>query len=58
MYLIYSAFQHQVTPNTDAKNTHEQQLRYEAYKAVCEKYRHEIAEIQKYLPNWKPRFEQ
>ncbi len=58
MYLIYSALQHEVKPNTDAQQHNEKQLRYEAYQAVCEKYRHEIAEIQKYLPNWKPRFEQ
>jgi len=58
MYLIYSAYQHQVSPNTADPNNHEKQLRYEAYMAVCEKYRREIAAIQKHLPNWKPRFEQ
>ncbi len=58
MYLIYSALQQQVSPNTAEQTSNEMQLRYEAYKAVCEKYRHEIAAIQKYLPDWKPRFEQ
>ena len=59
MYLIYSALQHPVSPDTDElTNQHEKHLRYKAYKAVCEKYRHEIAAIQKYFPNWKPRFDQ
>ena len=58
MYLIYSALQHQVSPNTDdLTNQQEKHLRYKAYKAVCEKYQHEIAAIQKYFPDWKPRFE-
>ncbi|PJJ79952.1 hypothetical protein [Mucilaginibacter auburnensis] len=58
MYLIYSALQNQASPDSNERNVQEKQLRYEAYRAVCEKYRHEIAAIQKYLPNWKPRFEQ
>ncbi|MFD0749671.1 hypothetical protein ACFQZS_05930 [Mucilaginibacter calamicampi] len=58
MYLIYSALQHPVTPDTEEQTTpNEKHLRYNAYKAVCEKYRHEIAAIQKYFPNWKPRFD-
>lgn len=59
MYLIYSALQHPVSPNTDDLNhQQEKQLRYEAYRAICEKYKQEITAIQKYFPNWKPRFDQ
>ena len=56
MYLIYSALQNPVQPDADELNN-EKHLRYKAYKTVCEKYRHEIAAIQKYFPNWKPRFD-
>jgi len=58
MYLIYSALQHPVLPDTDELiNLNQKRLRYKAYRAVCEKYKHEIAAIQKYLPDWKPRFD-
>jgi len=58
MHLIYSALQRPAS--SDAKDPHqwESNIRYQAYKTVCEKYRDEIAAIQKYFPNWKPRFEQ
>jgi hypothetical protein len=32
------------------------QIRYQAYLSVCDKYKHEIKAIQKYLPNWVPAF--
>jgi hypothetical protein len=42
----------------ELNDQHEKQLRYHAYKAVCKKYQQEIAAIQKYFPNWQPRFDQ
>lgn len=59
MYLIYSALKHPEPPGAgELTNQREKHLRYKAYKTVCEKYRHEIAAIQKYFPNWQPRFDQ
>ena len=58
MYLIYSALQQPVPPDTNELNTqHQMHLRCKAYNAVCKKYQHEIAAIEKYFPNWKPRFD-
>ena len=58
MYLIYSALQQPVPPDTDEITTQQEKyLRYKAYNAVCKKYQHEIVAIQKYFPNWKPRFD-
>ncbi len=59
MYLIYSALRQPATPDVaKLNNPTEKLVRYKAYREVCEKYRHEITAIQKYFPNWKPRFEQ
>jgi len=58
MHLIYSALRHPARPDDDKlTDLPEKHLRYKAYKNVCEKYRQEIAAIQKYFPNWKPRFD-
>ncbi|MDB5131736.1 MAG: hypothetical protein JWR02_1485 [Mucilaginibacter sp.] len=60
MYLAYSAINASSTqPQTGEQ--HEQinseiALRYQAYQNVCNKYSHEIAAIQKYLPGWMPKF--
>lgn len=58
MHLIYSALR-EIT-ELPVNNDHiaiEKQLRYEAYLTVCRKYRREIAAIQKYFPQWEPRFD-
>ena len=56
MYIAYSAL-NQITiqpgKNHPADNS-EIIERYIAYQRVCQKYSHEIAAIQKYLPNWMP----
>ena len=55
MYIAYSAL-------NDDKNSHQNfddpttQLRYRAYKQVCKKHQEYIAQIQKYIPGWYPRF--
>jgi len=61
MYIAYSVLQ---CPSAGAAHFTEtdenralftnQQLRYQAYQDICNKYRHEIAAIQKYLPGWQP----
>ena len=57
MHLAYSAINQM---NNNQQNSdlpqadNERLLRYQAYQQACEKYRHEIAAIQKYLPGWLP----
>jgi hypothetical protein len=57
MYIAYSAidpFQKQQISSAEQDN--ERLLRYQAYQEACNKYRQEIAAIQKYLPGWLPKF--
>ena len=59
MYVAYSAInQLQNLPQgkQQAEPQNELQLRYRAYQEACNKYGHEIAAIQKYLPGWEPKF--
>lgn len=61
MYIAYSVLRSQSagaasfteTEQTETFNT-EQHLRYQAYQDTCNKYRREIADIQKYMPGWRP----
>jgi hypothetical protein len=61
MYIAYSVLRGQPTgaaPYAETETTEtlsaELQLRYQAYQDICNKYRLEIAAIQKYLPGWRP----
>jgi hypothetical protein len=57
MHLVYSAIS--VTDNTKTTKPGpmgDVLLRYRAYLEVCNKYSHEIAEIQKRIPGWAPKF--
>lgn len=54
MHLIYSALRNQ-TETLNQQQT-ELTLRYCAYLEACNKHKALIAEIQKHLPNWTPRF--
>jgi len=56
MHIAYSALG--TTQQTGISNTINNTIiiRLKAYQAVCEKYKREIAAIQKYLPNWSPAF--
>jgi len=57
MHLIYSALQTTERHNQhNRRNENEMNLRYQAYLATCDKHQKYIAEIQKYFPNWMPRF--
>jgi hypothetical protein len=62
MHLAYSAFStiamnlQSSTDNQDEQNDNEILLRYLAYQNACDKYSHEIASIQKYMPDWIPQF--
>jgi hypothetical protein len=61
MYLAYSAIDKKLPAQPQAGEQHEQNnseivLRYLAYQNVCDKYSNEIADIQKYLPGWMPKF--
>jgi hypothetical protein len=59
MHIAYSAINpaqpdlpQQKQPDTE----NERLLRYQGYKYACDKYSHEIAAIQQYLPGWMPKF--
>ena len=53
MQLVHSALK----PTNQSKNTTENILiKHKAYETTCKKYEHEIAAIQKYIPNWEPKF--
>ncbi|QEM09295.1 hypothetical protein [Mucilaginibacter rubeus] len=61
MYIVFSAFRQpaQISINeyrTDVANEQEVLQRIEGYRMACEKYRDEIAAIQKYMPGWLPSF--
>ena len=62
MYIAYSAvtdinnLSHQTPNNQLASHENEIQLRYQAYQYTCNKFSNEIAEIQKYIPGWLPKF--
>ena len=54
MHLAYSA----LNLNNQSKNTTEKTVlvKYKAYQETCNKYTQEITAIQKYFPNWQPKF--
>ncbi|MES2107903.1 MAG: hypothetical protein V4577_04100 [Bacteroidota bacterium] len=54
MHLAYSAISQTNNNRHQMQTDNEQLLRYKAYQQTCEKYRHEIAAIQKYMPGWLP----
>jgi hypothetical protein len=61
MYIAFSALQQPAEANgnrtnPDTLNEHEPLQRLNGYKAACEKYKDEIAAIQKYMPGWMPAF--
>ncbi|MFC0512705.1 hypothetical protein ACFFGT_00780 [Mucilaginibacter angelicae] len=61
MYIAFSALQQSARDNNnqnnlDILNENEALQRFEGYRAACEKYRDEIAVIQKYIPGWMPAF--
>lgn len=60
MHLAYSAINNNTKNNPRQNNQlqpeNEMLLRYEAWRTTCIKYRNEIAAIQKYMPDWTPKF--
>jgi len=61
MYIAFSALRQAAQGSideyeTEVVNEHEALQRVEGYRMACEKYRDEIAAIQKYLPGWMPSF--
>jgi hypothetical protein len=57
MHLAYSALR--IKPKISKPELLNKELaqRYQGYQTACNKYRAEIAEIQKYMPGWVPPFE-
>nr|WP_294949004.1 hypothetical protein [uncultured Mucilaginibacter sp.] len=56
MYLAHSALRTNSQNGNTELNDKELQQRLDAYRMACQKYRAEIAAIQKYLPGWMPAF--
>jgi len=60
MYIAHSALRNlnprRKTKNRPALAADQTQNRYQAYQTICHKYRREIADIQKYIPGWQPKF--
>jgi hypothetical protein len=56
MHLAYSSISTTIQQQHQENNQNERQLRYLAYLVTCQKFRREIAAIQKYLPGWAPEF--
>ena len=56
MYLAYSALDVSIQPGQQNQISEQLIIRYQAYRAACEKYADEIAAIRKYFPNWNPTF--
>lgn len=57
MYIAYSALNNNDNKSQEHTDDPLTQLRYRAYKQACEKHRHNIAQIQKYMPGWLPKFD-
>jgi len=60
MYIAYSAL-HDLNTQNEQNNqnqtaANQPQKRNQAYRTICSKYRREIADIQKYIPGWQPKF--
>ncbi|WP_295670594.1 hypothetical protein [uncultured Mucilaginibacter sp.] len=56
MHLAYSSISTAIQHQQQENSLNERQLRYLAYLVTCQKFRREIAAIQKYLPGWAPEF--
>lgn len=57
MHIAYSALNNDDNKNHQNIDDPETQLRYRAYKQACKKHQANIAQIQKYIPNWYPKFD-
>lgn len=57
MHIAYSALRTKQKTGKLELSTKELTQRYQGYQTACNKYRAEIAEIQKYIPGWLPPFE-
>lgn len=55
MYIAHSALRQNKQEKTNFSEAVLQQ-RIAAYRLTCQKYKQEIAAIQKYLPGWMPAF--
>ena len=53
MHVVYNAIKKRTTGDEKDNGV---QKKYEAYLSVCNKYKHEIVAIQKYMPGWRPAF--
>ncbi len=57
MYIAYSAFKSSTDDHRFTTDDPLTQARYRGYQQACKKHRDSIAQIQKYLPGWFPKFD-
>ena len=57
MYLVYSAINNINTKSHEITEGPIIKMRYRAYQQACKKHKKEIAQIQKYIPGWYPKFD-
>lgn len=57
MYIAHSALRNTIKTGQPQLSNPEMQQRIAAYQSACNKYKQEIAAIQKYLPGWMPAFD-
>ncbi|GAB2983932.1 hypothetical protein GCM10027049_21770 [Mucilaginibacter puniceus] len=57
MYIVYSALNKDIDKSRQSTDDSTTQLRYLAYKQACKKHQAYIAQIQKYIPGWYPKFD-
>jgi hypothetical protein len=57
MHIAYCALRIKQKEDKPQLLNQELSQRYEGYQTACNKYRVEIANIQKYIPGWLPPFE-
>ena len=57
MHIAYCALRTKQKSGSARLSNPELDQRYQGYQTACNKYRAEIAAIQKYIPGWQPTFE-
>ena len=57
MHIAYSALNNDDNKSRENVDDPATQLRYCAYQQACKKHHAYIAQIQKYIPGWYPKFD-
>ena len=57
MYIAYSAINDITSKGHETTKDPITQIRYRAYQQTCKKHKQSIAQIQKFIPGWYPKFD-